>query len=370
MAIKTAYASKEKTEDLVAEIKSQTAGISPNMVIFFASSKFDPEEISFRMQAAFKNASVFGCSTAGELISGKLLKGSAVAMAFDSESIQDVAVEVHENANTENRIPDIFKSFESYYHCPAARLDFQKYAGIILTDGLSCAEEQLMERIGDLTDIFFVGASAGDDLKFKKTYVYAKGKAYTNAAVLALIKPLTAFDVIKTQSFKVSDKVLTATSVDESNRTVLEFNGKPAAPAYAEAIGVSAETAADYFMRHPLGLMLSDEPYVRSPQQIQGTDMVFYCRIKEGMALRILTADDIIRDTKAAIAEKQAALGTVSGIINFHCVLRTLELEQKGKTQAYADLFSDIPAIGFSTYGEAYIGHVNQTSTMLVFGQK
>jgi len=28
---------------------------------------------------------------------------------------------------------------------------------------------------------------------------------------------------------------------------------------------------------------------------------------------------------------------------------------------------SGIPAVGFSTYGEQYLGHVNQTSTILVF---
>lgn len=41
-------------------------------------------------------------------------------------------------------------------------------------------------------------------------------------------------------------------------------------------------------------------------------------------------------------------------------------MESKGLTQQYGELFTDIPTVGFSTYGEAYIGHVNQTATMLV----
>jgi hypothetical protein len=42
-------------------------------------------------------------------------------------------------------------------------------------------------------------------------------------------------------------------------------------------------------------------------------------------------------------------------------------LEKNGMTEAYADIFSDIPTIGFSTYGEEFIGHINQTATMLIF---
>jgi len=95
--------------------------------------------------------------------------------------------------------------------------------------------------------------------------------------------------------------------------------------------------------------------------------MVFYCNVLEGMELSLLNSTDIVKDTKKAIDDKKKELGNISAIINFHCILRTLELENKGITEAYGKLFTDIPTIGFSTYGEEYIGHINQTSTMLVF---
>jgi len=72
-------------------------------------------------------------------------------------------------------------------------------------------------------------------------------------------------------------------------------------------------------------------------------------------------------DTRKAIEKKQKEPGKISGIINFHCILRTLKLEAKNQTEAYVQIFSDIPTVGFRTYGEQYLGHINQTSTMLVF---
>jgi hypothetical protein len=35
--------------------------------------------------------------------------------------------------------------------------------------------------------------------------------------------------------------------------------------------------------------------------------------------------------------------------------------------QDYVNLFKDIPTLGLSTYGEQFIGHMNETSTMVVF---
>ena len=93
MSIKTAYSTKQTAEEAIIEIKNGFAGIHPKMVVFFASSIFDQQDISRGMKETFSNAQVFGCSTAGEIVSGKVLKNSIVAMAFDKDTISDVKVE-------------------------------------------------------------------------------------------------------------------------------------------------------------------------------------------------------------------------------------------------------------------------------------
>jgi hypothetical protein len=367
MDVKIIYTQKSAVEEAVNDLRMQAEGFSSKMVLYFASSAFDAATLPGQMEQCFSGSAVFGCSTSGELISGAMLKGSITVMLIGPGTVQDVKVEVVEAIGAENHIPEAFHNFEDYFHTPMADMDVAKYVGVILVDGLSRAEEKLMDKIGDLTSLPFVGGSAGDDLKFQKTYVYANGKAYSDAALLVVIRPTVGYDIIKTQSFFALAQNLEATKVDEPNRKVLEFNHKPALTAYAEALNLSTDQAKNQFMEHPLGLMFGDEPYVRSPQQADGEVMTFFCNIREGMALNILSNTDIVEDTRKAIAAKEREMGKIAGIINFHCILRTLELESKGLTKEYGQVFAEIPTVGFSTYGEEYIGHVNQTSTMLVF---
>ena len=217
-------------------------------------------------------------------------------------------------------------------------INIDEYVGIVLVDGLIGAEERLMDSIGDMTNVSFVGGSAGDDLKFECTYVYADGKVYTNAAVLVLMKLKTKFEIIKTQSFNVLDAKLKVTKVNENTREVISFNNKPAVQAYAEAVGVSADQAPNYFMSNPVGLVVDqDNVYVRSPQKVEGESIIFYCSIAEGLEVSLLESTDIVKDTKAAVTDKKNKLGEISGLINFNCILRTLELENKEKTGEYGE---------------------------------
>ncbi len=217
-----------------------------------------------------------------------------------------------------------------------------------------------MERIRDLTDIPFVGGSAGDDLAFRATLVAANGRTFEHAAVLALLRVPAGYRIIKTQSFRLLGKTLTATEVDEATRTVRRFNDVPAVEAYAQALGIDSASVSACFMSNPVGLMVGGELFVRSPQRVlRDGSIVFYSRIREGAELELLESTDILADTCRALEGSQRAL------IVFNCIWRTLQLQDEGQCEAYGALFANTPSVGFSTYGEAYMGHVNQTATML-----
>lgn len=369
MNIKTAYTSHVSISQAVEDLRGQLSGLDAHLILFFASSTYDPVMISAQMQETFSKSQVMGCTTSGEIVSGKMLDNSIVAMAFNKSMISEAHFTVMENIIEDEKVVDkAFDTFSKQVGTSMDQLNPSQYVGLVLIDGLSGCEEKINERIGDLTSITFIGGSTGDDLRFERTYVYAHGKAYANAALLILLKPAKGFDILKTQSFRDSGKVLVVTEHDETKREISQFNHQPATKAYADALGLEHDTLlVDHMFKNPLGLMLGEnEPFVRSPRVIEGDHILFYCNVKSGMELHLLHSTDIIEDTKLALEKKKQQLGNIGAIINFNCILRTLDLKQQGRTQPYADIFQTIPTVGFSTYGESYIGHINQTATMLL----
>lgn len=346
------FSTTDTTVQSLAIEMSNSLAERPTFLLYFHGTNFDAATVAAKLAETFPGVPSMGCSTAGELMTGKMLDGSLVVSAFDRALVPDVKIEPI--------VGDNVKSAYEKLVANAGNTDLSTHVGIILMDGLSGKEEALMDSLGNCTDLTFVGGSAGDDLKFTKTNVTANGTPVTGCGVLALLHVPAGFDMIKTQSFCATGKTLTPTKVDRETRSVLEFNGKPAAQAYAEV--VNAATVADAsnaFMTFPLGLMSGDEPFVRSPQRFDNDKLHFYCAVHEGVELSVLKGTDIVADTGKALAgSKHRAL------IAFNCILRTLDLKNQGKTEAFGALFKQ-PTVGFSTYGEAYIGHINQTATIL-----
>jgi len=370
MSTLTAYSTNADPSLAVAEVVGALQVSDPALVVAFTSPALAPAVVARELASAFPDAHVIGCTTAGEIVDGLMLKGALAVMAMERSIVGDVAVELVEGLRSGATPEAAMSAFSEHFGEPVAGMSVTEYVGLILVDGLSGSEERLMRGLGDSTNVLFVGASAGDDAAFEETYVFADGRAVTDAAVLVLMKPHAVFDVVKTQSFIASGSALRATEVDEASREVRKFNGIPAITAYAAAIGVPESEAPGYFMSKPLGLMIDGEPYVRSPQQVLDDGSIrFYCNIAKNMQLDILESTSIVQDTATAIAEVESRVGGISAMINFNCILRTLELESKGLSDAYGALFEGKPAVGFSTYGEQYYGHINQTATMLVFGR-
>lgn len=367
MNIKIACSEKGTVDDAVAEVAAVFGSGNMNMILYFASMKFAPEEISAAMERAFPGVTVFGCSTAGEIVTGRMVTGSVVAMAFDKESLPNFKVEVVQHLSRKITVNETFRSFERHFGEAADEMKPSSYIGMVLVDGMCGLEEKLMDVIGDKTNVLFLGGSAADDLRFESSYVYANGTAYRDAAVLALLRPAAPFDLVKTQSVREMGAELVVTRANEDHREIMEFNNKPAASAYAEALGVPVKELAACFPSHPLGLVIDGEPYIRSPTQILGDSVFFHCSSVEGMPLSLLELTNLIDDTRETLMRSAAKLGGISGVIVFNCAHRALELAYKNLTAKYGEVFADIPVIGFNSYGEQFIGHMNQTATMIVF---
>lgn len=370
MKIKTVYSINKKGKEAVKEMKEALKDVKAKLVLYFASVDYNPYELSKEMHHEFQGITTIGCSSAGEITTGKMLEHSVVAMAFTEEAIGDFKFEIVERLKNENRegIEKALLEFERYFGQSAKEWDYKKYLGIVLFEANSASEEKAMDKIGDLTNIVFAGGTAGDDCRFEQTYLYANGNVYTDSAILLLMKPNAEFEVVKTQSFRSLHKKMVATKVVEEERRVIEFDGIPAAKRYAEVLQTTPEKLDKLFFTYPVGLELEKEYYVRSPRNVVNEHEInFYCNILEGMEVTLLESQQIVEDTKKIIENKIKELNGVTAIIDFQCILRALELRKKKQTEEYGKIYEDIPTIGFATYGEEYIGHINQTSTIILF---
>jgi len=97
--------------------------------------------------------------------------------------------------------------------------------------------------------------------------------------------------------------------------------------------------------------------------------LTLFCSVPKGVELKIMEAADIVVDTRKFLEEIKKKYESISGILLFDCMGRHWALMNNNQVEEYATLFADIPTVGFKTCGEAFIGHINHTAVMLVFGR-
>jgi hypothetical protein len=372
--VTTAVSTATDTAAAALEVLGQLSGPQA-FVIYFAGSDHDHELLARTLSAGLTGVPMIGCSTAGEVSTETgFLKGSLVALAFSPDAVARAAVGVCQPLATDAaKAGDTLRQLARELGHEARDLDPAKYVGLVLPDGLSLQEEVLMDALGDAApDLIVVGGSTGDDLKFQTTFTSVNGQVYPNSAALALLEMKVPFVISKSTHFRPTGKTFVATKVDEATRTVYEFDGKPAQEAYAAAIGKTpAELDTAIMAAHPIGLVIGDDPFVRSLQRKgeQGS-LVFYSNVLEGSIVSLLEPGDMVAVTNAALDDLEKELGTVTGMLAFTCILRWVEADVCDTTKTlYADVKRrGIPMVGFNTYGEQYLGHINQTVTFLAVG--
>lgn len=350
---------------------AQWGDLAPRVLVFFAPPALDGAVLSAHLRARYPAAEVVGCTTAGAFTAAEQHREGTSALALGADVVRRAAACLLDfrHGEVERAVHAAAEQLSLRLGRPLRELEPERYVGVVLLEGLRGHEEAANAALGNVAPLLpFVGASAGDDCRYQQTRVYRNGDETADGAVLLVLELGRPFRVLKADHFEPSGRRLTVTRA--SARLIHELDGRPALAAYAEALGLApGDVGPDTFSAHPLGLEVRGEHWTRSPQQLlPGGAMRFYCEVLEGTELHVLRARDLLADTRAALDGAERALGAPArGGLYFNCVLRRVELDRRALHAEHLALFAGQQLAGFHTYGESYLGHINQTLTALLF---
>jgi hypothetical protein len=259
---------------------------------------------------------------------------------------------------------------------PAFALNPTETIALTFIDGLSASESFLMEAVyrDGRFPCLFVGGSAGGKLDVKDTWLFDGSKVVQNAAVLVFLRmaPGKRFGVFKSHNFRKTSKSFLVCTADLVQRTVTqvaetdELSPGNILETLARYFNCAPKALADKMKNHTFGIEIEGEIFVRSVAMIdhdKGTAR-FYCDIAAGDRLHLLEAVDFIQQTDSDFADFLRDKPKPLGMILNDCILRRLCNEA---SLPRLTTFDNIPAAGFSTFGELLGININQTLCAVVF---
>lgn len=371
--IRMAQSCATEARQAVAEFHAAVAQPNIELVIFFCSSEYDLDVLAAEMNRLFAGIQVVGCTTAGEIGPAGYRQHSLSGASFPAGSCVAVSGRLDRLSQFDiARGHDFAQALLQRLESKAPDASPDNCFALLLIDGLSIREEPVAHALQyALGKITLFGGSAGDDLKFAKTYVYNDGRFRSDSAALILVSTSSPFRIFKTQHFASTDKRLVVTEADPANRIVKEINGLPAAAEYARLLGVNVnDLNSTSFAASPVVVMIDGTDYVRSIQKANPDGgLTFFCAIEEGLVFRVAHGVDLVNNLEQTFANIRAEIGQPQLVIGCDCILRNLEISKNGLKDLVGEIFRHNNTIGFSTYGEQFQGvHINQTLTGIAIG--
>ncbi|MBL4917782.1 FIST N-terminal domain-containing protein [Szabonella alba] len=354
--------------DAADPVQALKAGLGEGplaLVLLFAGPGHDPAALAGAAQAAFGAVPVIGCTTAGEIAPGGYAENSLLAVGLPAAhfTAHPLLIEGLDAIGREALTGQVIRARQMLADRePHWAHEF----AFLMVDGLSLREDELAGVLAaGLGPVPLFGGSAGDGLRFGRTFVFHQGRALENAAVLALVRSDCRARVFKLDHLRPTARRMVVTSASPARRIVHQINAEPAAREYARLLGKDpAQLTPFTFAAHPVVVRIGGQHHVRAIREVAPNgDLVFFSAIDEGLVLTLAEPCDMV----AHLAEGLEALregGVAPAVLACDCILRRMEAQEKQMTGAISALLGAHGVLGFSTYGEQMGAmHVNQTLT-------
>ncbi len=335
--------------------KISTISFDANIFLLFVSPEFENKEsvVSF-LHTKYPQASIVGCSTAGEI--------SDVTVKDQSMSLTAIQLEKVDHKKESVVIQDMKCSYKAGQQL-AEKLQGDDLKHIlVLSDGLNVNGADLVSGLKSvLPNISITGGLAADGANFEKTFVIND-----NTIVDKTIIGIGFYgDHLKVGCSSKGgwDSFGIERSVTKSHKNVLfELDGQPALKIYKSFLGEEAKNLPSSGLLFPLSMRVDEDsiPVVRTILAVNEEEqsLTFAGNIPQGSYVRLMKAniDRLINgaEDSAKLANDNINNNSELAIL-ISCVGRRLVLKQlvEEEVEVVRDVIGDKPSItGFYSYGE------------------
>ncbi len=352
-------------------------GFEPNAAIIFASVDLDLSGIIALLGS--KGVRVLGSTSCGEFLydlKGKVISEGGLVCSmmklkpgtFDFEMFNGKGLTSY----------DLGKTAGEW-----AVKAFREPAILVVASGLSIDGEQLVRGIQEFAGkgITMYGGLAGDDARFKETFVFSESSSETNAAILMVLdKDFYEVNGIATSGWVSigADKIIT----QAEGNVVYTIDHEPALDVYKQYLNVNDEDLPEIGVEYPLLIRKSGTEFIlRAVLNVdrKKKTLIFAGTVPEGAVVTFSSSPgfEIIEYTRNKVGEFYKHNSETDLLILFSCMARhnalgpTISEEIEEAWMKWKK-----PLIGFFTYGE--IGNnynsscdfYNQTFTLVSLKQK
>ena len=335
----------------------------PDLTIVFSSVSFEQAEVLKGVREASNNASLIGCTDAGEITNEGPSKNSVGVMAIASDQMNfytGLGKGVKQGAREAGRA--VAKEVKEKAKEPLK-------AFIMFPDVLTGNGADIVRGVLDVLGEHFpvVGGAAGDDFLFQKTYEYRDDEVVSGAVGgVGLAGKFSMGAGVRHGWIPIGVPM----KVTKSEGSVVhELDGRPALSIYEDYFGEKAgdlrkEPLARMAITYPLGIKLPgmEEYLIRDPITVDEKGAITCAaEIPEGSEIRLMIGSK----EKAVEAAQDAARKLMKDfeveksrpkfVLMFNCIAREKLFGQKAndEIQAVMEIIGeDVPLLGFYTYGE------------------
>lgn len=365
MTRSTVAFSKEKDsskagKEIAALINKQLDGKKPNVIIVFASSVYNYNELIKSIRTNCPTDILVGCSSAGEFTSKDFSSDAVSAVAISSDEIIFSAGLSQGITKDRGKVTrELFNSLKG-----VDSVNYKYHSALIFADALSGHTDELIDQLTELTGgtYQFFGGGAGDNGNFEKTHVFLNDNSETDAAVILEILSNKPVGIGFKHGWTPTGKKMRVT---ESNGMVIKsLNSIPAVQIFEQYAKETnqqfdKENPIPFFLHNVIGIETPSGYKVRVPLKvIDDGSIVVASDVPLGATVSFMSigSEDA---TKAAFEAAKVALEQLDGhepsvALFFDCVATRLrmgvnfgfELEQVKKT------LNALNYAGCNTYGQ------------------